>query len=59
MEQQKDHQRNAIMATLKNLKDTMGEEMSFEKFVVASVESIMMSEWGEYLHHVYDEKWSS
>ncbi len=54
MKQQKDYQRNVIMASLRNLKGALGEKVSFEKFIAASVESIMMLEREEYLRELTD-----
>lgn len=55
MKQNGDYQRDVIMASLKNLKSAMGEKLSFEKFVAASVESIMMLEREEYLRELTTE----
>ncbi|NTU47335.1 IS256 family transposase [Candidatus Roizmanbacteria bacterium] len=51
-----DYQRDVIMASLKNLKGAMGEKLSFEKFIAASVESIMMLEREEYLRELTERK---
>lgn len=56
MKQQKDYQHNVIMTSLKNLKGAMGEKMSFENFIAASVESIMMLEREEYLRELTDKQ---
>lgn len=52
MREQKDYQRNVILASLKNLKEAVREKMLFENFIAASVESIMILEREEYLREL-------
>ncbi|MEI6532342.1 MAG: hypothetical protein WCO06_00735 [Candidatus Roizmanbacteria bacterium] len=55
MKQTEEYQQDIIMASLKNLRNAMGEKLSFEKFVASSVQSIMMLEREEYLRELTEQ----